>query len=291
VKVIKIGGISLLGLLAFHITSGTAAATVDAMREASAITCRQGVSERVPLRSTDRLPRASGEARVERQGGTTNIEVTLDRMKPALLFGGDYNTYVLWVVSPSGQMENLGELPLVGERSQLRATTAATSLALLVTAEPHYLVRAPSAFIVLESKSPPEATTIPFPVIEGVYNFERATLEGVKSARGKVDTELHQAFTSFRLAQRANAHKLAPREFADAERALDETLSLSRVGMNRIEISAQARETVRLAVASQRLAEDRAFQQARVQRKVWEEERARLEGPAPRGIAVELIQP
>jgi hypothetical protein len=280
-----------MGLLLFHITSGTVTATADAMREASAVTCRQGISERVPLRSTDRLARASGEARVERQGDTTTIELTLDHMKPALLFGGDYNTYVLWVVSPGGQVENLGELVLEGDRSQLRAATATTSMALLVTAEPHYLVQAPSSFIVLESEPRPEATTILFPVIKGVYNFERATLDGVKSARGSVHTELHQAFTSFRLAQRANAYKLAPREFADAERALDETFNLSRLGMNRIEIGAQARETIRLAVAAQRLAEERAFQQARLQRKVREGERAGLEGSVLRGMATELIQP
>jgi hypothetical protein len=223
------------------------------------------MSEKVPLRSTDRLPRASGEARVEREGGTTNIEITLDDMKPALLFGGDYNTYVLWVVSPGGRVENLGELVLDGDESRLSAATDLARMALLVTAEPHYLVRAPSAFVVLESTAGACDETFRYPVIEGVYNFERTTLDDRKEASGRVHTEIRQALTAVRLAQRANAPNLAPQEFSDAERALDETLNLSRQGMNRTEVAVQARDTIRLAVASQRLAENRAFQEARVQ--------------------------
>jgi hypothetical protein len=259
----KIGGTSLLGLLVAYMTVGTVAQGAGALRETSAITCFQGRSEKVPLRSTDRLPHASGEARVELKGGTTEIEITLDDMRPALLFGGDYNTYVLWVVSPGGRVENAGELMLDGDRSRLSATTDACSMALIVTAEPHYLVREPSAFVVLES-SVKSGSPFQYAVIEGVYNFERDTLDNTKAANGKVYTEVQQAFTAVRLAQRANADTLSPQEFADADRALDETLNLSQLGIKQIEIAVQARDTIRLAVAAQRLAEQRAFQLARV---------------------------
>jgi hypothetical protein len=261
----KFGGTSLLGLLVVYITVGNAAQAAGGLRETSAITCLQGMSEKVPLRSTDRLPRASGEAKVECEGGTTRIEITLDDLKPAWLFGGDYNTYVLWVVSPGGQAENLGELALDGDRSRRSAATDLTRMALLVSAEPHYLVRAPSAFVVLESTAGARAESFQYPTVEGVYNFERTTLDDAKGASGRVHTEIRQAFTAVRLAQRANAQNLAPQEFAEAERALDETLTLSRQGMSRTEVAVQARDAIRLAVASQRLAENRAFQEARVQ--------------------------
>jgi hypothetical protein len=260
----KIGGTSLLGLLVFYITVGTAAQGAGALRETPAITCFQGMSEKVLLRSTDRLPHARGEARVEHKGGTTEIEITLDDMKPALLFGGDYNTYVLWVVSPGGRVENGGELALDGDRSRLSVTADATKIALLVTAEPHYLVRTPSAFVVLESSAETPGSTLQYAVIEGFYNFERDTLDGTKEASRKVHTEIQQAFTAVRLAQRANAHNLVPLEFAEADRALDETLNLSRQGITQTEIAVQARDTIRLAVAAQDLAENRAFQEARV---------------------------
>src|SRR5262245_29409446 len=123
-----------------QVGSGIAAPTRDAMREASATTCSRDGHESILLRSTDRLPEASGTARMERMGGTTKVEVELESVKPASLFGGDYNTYVLWVVPPEGRPENLGEMILNDDRSKLVASTADCGFALIVTAEPHYLV-------------------------------------------------------------------------------------------------------------------------------------------------------
>src|SRR5437660_1397867 len=74
----------------------------NALRTGAVIQCTQGTSKRIALRSTERLPGASGTVQVERKGGMTEIEAEIDSMKPASLFGGDYNTYVLWVVPPTG---------------------------------------------------------------------------------------------------------------------------------------------------------------------------------------------
>ena len=166
-------------LLLFFFACGTAVLCRDATRETSAIAALQGTTTKVPLRSTERLPDAAGEAKVERKGGTTEVEVHLDAMKPASLFGGDYNTYVLWVVPPGGRAENLGELQLDGERATLAASTDATSFAVLVTAEPHFLVSAPSAFVVLENRPARQAPGIRYQLLEGVYNFERSSLDDV----------------------------------------------------------------------------------------------------------------
>src|SRR5206468_8327148 len=148
---------------------------------------------------------------------STEIEVNLGAMKPASLFGGDYNTYVLWAVPPGGPAENLGELELEGDRTSLYTGTRAQTFALLVTAEPHYLVTTPSAFTVLMNKPEPEAPTIAYQVVEGVYNFERSSLSDVKEAKAKVHTEVRQAFTAVRLAQRAGAARLAPEELGEAQ--------------------------------------------------------------------------
>lgn len=217
------------------------------------------------LRSTDRLPEASGVVRVERKGGTTEVDLEVDSMKPASLFGGDYNTYVLWAVPPQGLAENLGEIPLNGNYGTLRASTPATAFAILVTAEPHFLVSTPSAFVILQNKPGARASEIRYPVVEGVYNFERSTLTNSKEAKGKVYTDVRQAFTAMRLAQRAGAPRLAGDAFARAEHALDRTLSLSHQGVDHNEIAAQARETVRLAVAAQHLATDRGLQDTRLE--------------------------
>jgi hypothetical protein len=216
------------------------------------------------LRSTDRLPEASGAVRVERKGGTTGLEVEVDSMKPASLFGGDYNTYVLWVVPPGGAAENLGEIALDGSHGKVQVSTGATSFALLITAEPHYLVSSPSAFVVLENKRMGHPT-IQYRVLEGVYNFNRATLDNEKEAKGVVHSEVRQAVTAFRLAQRAGAQDWALTEYRRAERALNQTLALWHERVDRNEIAEQARETVRLAVAAQRLATDRELQASRTE--------------------------
>jgi hypothetical protein len=230
----------------------------DAAREIPAITVRPDGIQKFQLRSTDRLPDAAGEARVERKGGTTTVEVHLDSLKPASLFRGDYNTYVLWVVPPGGAAENVGELQLDGDRSQLTTSTPASTFAMLVTAEPHYLVAIPSAFAVLETPPQPGAVQVQYRMLEGVYTFNRSSLADVKTAKGKVHTEVRQAFTAVRLAQRAGAARIAPDALREAQRALDQTLDLWHRRVDRSEIAAQARATVRLALAAQQLAENHA---------------------------------
>jgi hypothetical protein len=111
----------------------------------------------------------------------------------------------------------------------------------------------------LENKPDPQGRVVDQPLIEGVYNFARSTLDDHKEAKGKVHSEVRQAFTAVRLAERAGAANLASQELASARRALQETLALWKERKDRTEIAAQARETVRLAVAAQHLAQERAL--------------------------------
>src|SRR5207247_10726890 len=126
---------------------GTAVLCRGAARQIAAIKVGPGASERIRLRSTDRLPGAGGEVRIQRKGGTTEIEVNLDAMKPSSLFGGDYNTYVLWAVPPGGPAENLGELTLEGDRTRLQAGTADQTSDMLGTAEHTYVCASTRALI------------------------------------------------------------------------------------------------------------------------------------------------
>jgi len=138
---------------------------------------------------------------------------------------------------------------------------------------------------VLENDSIPQSRIIEQPVIEGLYNFARSTLDDVKGAKGKTHTEVKQAFTAVRLAQRAGAASLASQELAEAQRSLDQTLKLWRERNDRTEIAAQARETIRLAVAAQRLAHGRAFQGTRVETEGSGGGKGETEGRDPRGTS------
>ena len=81
----RFGKLLLLGVLIWHFSGESSIATPKAIREGSTIVCREGSSERISLRSTDRLPEASGAVQVECKGGTTELEVEVDSIAPITL--------------------------------------------------------------------------------------------------------------------------------------------------------------------------------------------------------------
>ena len=165
-----LGRALLLGVLGWHAGAESGASKKeDAVRAGSAVVCPQRSGERVSMHSTDRLPEASGTIQLECRGGTTLLDVEVDSMKPASLFGGDYNTHVLWVVPPPGAAENLAKIQRMGSRGRLRVSTKASEFAALVTAKPHFLVSTPSSFVVLENRADAHAPAFRYAVLQGVY--------------------------------------------------------------------------------------------------------------------------
>ena len=158
-------------------------AQVTEGNSAMAISYPEGPTLGVKFNGTHRLPRATGEAKIERKRGRTDIEIRLDEMKPASFFGGDYATYVLWIVSPEGQVDNVGEFVLRGNNGKLNVTTPLQTFAMFVTAEPHYLVSAPSRFVVVENTRPKHnitgqmlsVSTIKYRGYEGLYSHSQET--------------------------------------------------------------------------------------------------------------------
>ena len=212
----------------------------------------------MPLRchGTDRLPKASGEGTFEQHGNATRFHVELSEMKPASLFGGDFNTYVVWAVASPSEAENIGECVLVGSHCSVEGSAKRPAVSMFVTAEPHFLVSTPSRFVVLE----PQSTASP--QYEGhrlTYNYERDSLAEAKEAKGVVENNLRQAVTAVRLARRAGAAELAPLEFQAARQRLQALLSSRSKEPHALET--ESRETVRLAVAAQQIAAERARQQ------------------------------
>ena len=51
-------------------------------------------------------------------------------------------------------MDNIGEFVLHGDNRKINVTTPLQTFAMFVTAEPHYLVKSPSRFVVLETVRP-----------------------------------------------------------------------------------------------------------------------------------------
>src|SRR5581483_5261735 len=112
---------------------------------------RSGASK-LDFASTERMPAANGQAKVESKKGNTEIEVEFGNLQRPTTFGNESLTYILWAITPEGRAVNLGEV-LVGDnsRSKLDVTTDLQAFALVVTAEPYYAVRQPSNVVVIEN--------------------------------------------------------------------------------------------------------------------------------------------
>lgn len=259
---------------------------VTATRQSLAIQYPEGANLGVRFQGTFRDPEATGMAKVERLKGTTRIHIDLEGLRPAAYFGGDYNTFVLWTVSPEGHVDNVGEFILEGNKSKLNVTTHLETFGMFVTAEPHFLVSSPSRFVVLENTVPKQNITgvmiktaeITYRGYEGSYRFDRESLANFNRVKGETRSDLAQAETSIDLAMRAGADKYARNELAVAEEDLRKAREAAGVGLGKQNMMLMGHDVVRKAVAAQKLAEQRAFQAALdAERKAHADETTRLE--------------
>jgi outer membrane protein OmpA-like peptidoglycan-associated protein len=240
----------------------------EAIREILALRYPEGQTISVKFNGTARLPRSSGEAKVERKKGATEIEIELDEMKPASLFGGDYNTYVLWVVSPEGQVDNTGEFLLEGNRSKLNVSTPLETFGMFISAEPHFLVASPSRFVVMENTRPTETVgPLEVSVLEyqghaGSYQFERESLEDLDESKGETRPHLDAARTAVSLAERAGAEDYAESELERAREALRRAELAAETEVSSQDLMLYAHDVIRAAVDAENLSRERAYQAA-----------------------------
>ena len=268
----------------FALGQSASQASQSDVQEIMALTYPEGKTVSVKLVGTSRLERAEGEAKVERKRGTTEIEIELDEMRPAVLFGGDFATYVFWTVSPEGFATNIGEFVLEGNRSKLNVTSRLQTFGMFITAEPHYMVRSPSQFVVMQNtelksdlRTAAQTSKIRFRAYEGEYKFVRESIPRDLEAKSEMRTELLQAQKAVELAERAQAEKYALVKLTEARVSLRKADESEKGRVDKKQVAILGKEAVRLAFEAQTQAED-----ARVaeKKKADEAERARLAADA-----------
>lgn len=240
------------------------------VRTATGISYPEGAKITVELAGTRLDPAAHGQAKVERRRGETDIKIKMDEIKPATNFGGDYATYVLWVVSPEGHLDNAGEFIVRGDEIKLDVTTPLQTFGMLVTAEPHFLVSTPSQMVVMENTKPKNDITgqvlkgsmIKYRGMDGIYAYDRPTLEGLKPGKGEVRTDVKQAKVSIRLAKAAGAQEYAPEPLQEAEVKFADLIDAVEAEVPDSIAMTMGHEVVRLAYDAQKQAEEKAFQAA-----------------------------
>ncbi len=150
--------ISIFALILVLTAGSLVYAQVDVPRRTTAITYPLDEPVVVQFRGTTRFPRMKGEAKIKRTSRNgSEIDLSVSKMPRPFELGAGYATYVLWAISPEGQVDNLGEIKRRGFfefDSKMSVTTKLQTFALIITAEPHFLVRRPSQEIMLENLSP-----------------------------------------------------------------------------------------------------------------------------------------
>lgn len=186
---------------------------------------------KVNMMPTRRVADARMEARVRFRDGQFWIELRYQRMKPAVLFGGDVTCYVLWAVNRDGAPQNLGELWIRPgeENGSVQYSTGLRNFSLLVTAESYYQVDRPSELFIFWNDGRPDP---PVPVDPLTYSdFAAAPRIGVETIAnvrydGRKPLDLVQAEMVFEQAKRLDVQKYAPDLFAQATVALEQATAM-----------------------------------------------------------------
>ena len=181
---------------------------------------QEGPESHLAFHGTPIALAASGEADVEFQDGRASVDVDVQKLPKASSLG-PFATYVLWAVTADGNASNLGSIEVKDGNGSLEATTPLAQFALIVSAEPHYAVTVPSRAIVLQNLAK-DVKGKKFVITEFKERIDYASLEPQMSAKDdKTPADLTQARYALAIAKGADAARLAPKEYAQADALLN----------------------------------------------------------------------
>jgi len=102
------------------------------------------------LKGTELAPNATGQAKLKMGDVEVTVEVQANGLSAPGGFGTQFETYVVWAITPAGKTFKLGAMEAKGNRLELDTKSAVRSFAIVVTAEPYQQVTRPADMIVLE---------------------------------------------------------------------------------------------------------------------------------------------
>jgi outer membrane protein OmpA-like peptidoglycan-associated protein len=164
----------------------------------------------IPFMAEKNAPQAELSADVHFKHGQSQIKLNYRNLKPAVLYGGDVTSYVLWAITSDGRAVNLGEVQLGSKLSGAEHFyVALKGFAMVITAEPYYLVARPSEMVMFVGGAPKKDKSRS----QG-YNFNglaRAPKHDVEN----IDSLAWDAKTDFALLQATRAYDFAGRYQAE----------------------------------------------------------------------------
>ena len=230
-----------------------AVAQQDVDRKTVAITYPLDETVTVKFRGTTVLPRLKGEAKVKRAGRRgTRVEFNVEDLPRASELGGIYTTYILWAISPDGHVDNLGEIKRSGSTfvdSKLDVTTPLQTFAMVLTAEPHFLMKVPSRMVVMENLPPQRANGSQVETVDVRYIGNSSDYFRTARVPEIADRDYRQTPVSLlgarqavNLAKYAGASEDAPEELQTAEDLLQEAEKTWRLQQPVAEVDLVARK-------------------------------------------------
>lgn len=255
--------VSFFALLLLFSFGMTASAQVDVPRRTTAITYPLDDLVYVQFRGTTRFPRMKGEAKIKRTNRNgTEIDLSVSKMPRPFELGAGYATYVLWAISPEGQVDNLGEIKRRGTfefDSKISVTTKLQTFALIITAEPHFLVTRPSQEIMLENLSPYTQTGKIITTTPSIQYFgnssdyfrDSRTPEIAEVDYSKTPSTILQARQAVALAKYAGADRDAGVELQEAASLLTNAEEAWKAGRPEESVDIAARQSVSAAVKAE----------------------------------------
>lgn len=242
----------------------------------------EGPESELEFRGTSIALGAEGEAEVEFQEGRARVDVEVDKLaSPGHL--GPFATYVLWAVTADGNANNLGAIETSDGSGELEATTPLSQFALIVTAEPHFAVTAPSRAIVLQNLAKNvRGKAFNVPGLKERIDYSTLSPQP-RDEKQKIPPDLVQARYALAIAEGADADRLVPQEFEKANALLAQAEAAQQGD------SASARRDVpRMARSAVEAAEDarrRAVDASKEEQKAAATERARQEAENRAAVA------
>ena len=243
----------LVFALSACLLSVSAVAQQDVERKTVAITYPLDETVNVKFRGTTVLPRLKGEAKVKRAGRRgTRVEFNVEDLPRASELGGIYTTYILWAISPQGNVDNLGEIKRSGSTfvdSKLDVTTPLQTFAMILTAEPHFLMKVPSRMVVMENLPPQRANGSQVETVDVRYIGNSSDYFRTVRVPEIADRDYRQTPVSLlgarqavNLAKYAGAAQDAPTELQSAEDLLQEAEKTWRLNQPVAEVDLIARK-------------------------------------------------
>lgn len=240
-----------------------------AERSALAINYPDNKNSSVDMRGVGMTTNVDGRAQAKRADGRTRIKLRLNGLSHPQALSSFYTTYVVWAITPEGQADNLGELPQTRDRSrEIEVTTPQQNFALIVTAEPHGLVRYPGPLIVAENilrkdtKGDITSSQIAYRGDSGIFFTVATNDRNPLQPDYTTPLSVLGARRAVEIAKRAYAQEFAPAELQKAERNLANLEQLWPPNRDREErYNREAREVMRLAEVARAAAVERRAQQ------------------------------